>query len=196
MGLSQADYAAQIVQLLPRGKAWQGELLQQLVQAFAAECARVDAQGVVLVTEAFPQTTNQCLPDWERVAGIPSAVWPAVVPSSNISQRQRNLVAKLSAQGGQSIPYLISVATLMGYTISSITDCYSPFTCKSNCNDLLYGEAWAFTFTVNVSALPAGETVAFDGSLPMLRQYSNARIEAVINSLQPAQTVSLFTYPG
>lgn len=193
--LSQEGYGELIIQLLPRGLAWRGAQLWKLVQAFAAECARVDTQGLTLVTEAFPQTTDQCLPDWERIAGIPSVAWPAVIPPSNMVQRRANLVAKLSAQGGQSRAYLIAVAERMGYTVSSITDCYTPFAASVGyAGAPIYDPWWAYTFTVNVAALPIGETVTHDPGAPSLRQYTNARIEAVINSLQPAQTISLYTY--
>jgi uncharacterized protein YmfQ (DUF2313 family) len=194
--LSQADYGDLIIQLLPRGLAWRGQRLWALVQAFAGECARVDAQAVTLVTEAFPQTTEQCLPDWERIAGIPSAAWPAVVPSTNITQRQKLLLAKLSAQGGQSKSYLEAVAARIGYTISSITDGYVPFAAGVGyAGAPIYSAWWAFTFTVHVSALPTGETVTYDPAAPTLRQHTNARLEGVINSLQPAHTISLYTYP-
>lgn len=194
--LSQAAYGDLVIQLLPRGLAWRGAKLWALVQAFAAECARIDAQGLELVTEAFPQTTDQCLPDWERIAGIPAAAWPAVVPPTNAQQRRANLVAKLSAQGGQSRAYLIAVSERMGYTVSGVTDCYTPFAAGVGyAGAPIYDSWWAYTFTVNVAALPAGETVSYNAGAATLRQYTNARIEAVINSLQPAQTISLYTYP-
>ncbi len=193
MGLTTNDYKALLAQMLPRGIAWQGPNLQALAQAFAAEFERVDAQGETLLSESFPQTADQCLADWERIAGLPDAAFPVSV---DVGQRRANLVAKLSAQGGQSRAYLIAVAARLGYTVSSITDRYAPFAAGVGyAGAPIYDEWWAFTFTVHVTGLPGTEVVTYNPAAPPLRQYANARLEAAISALKPAHTTALYTYP-
>ena len=192
MGLSLNDYKDLIIKLLPKGQAWEGSKLQALVQGFAPELQRADAQIEALFTEALPSTTNQCIGDWERIAGLPDQAFPV---ASTLAARQGNLVAKLSAQGGQSAAYFIAIALRLGYTIT-IEDCYQVFAAGFHAGDSVYGVDWAFTFTVHCSALPDGESTITNGSLPALRQVYNERLEAVFNVLKPAHTIALFTYPA
>jgi uncharacterized protein YmfQ (DUF2313 family) len=192
LGLNLNDYKNQIIRLLPKGQAWEGPKLHALVQGFAPELQRADAQIEALFSEALPSSTNQCIPDWERIAGLPDAAFPV---ASTLSQRQGNLVAKLSAQGGQSAAYFIAIALRLGYTIT-IEDCYRVFAAGFKAGDSVYDTDWAFTFTVHCSVLPVGEGTTTNWTLPILRQVYNPRLEAVFNALKPAHTIALFTYPA
>ena len=193
MGLSLSDYQGLVPQLLPKGRAWQGANLNALVQGFASEFERIDQQIQTLWTEALPSTTQNCIADWERITGLPSAAFPA---SSVLGQRQANVVAKLSAQGGQSKAYLISVMANLGYT-ATITDGYRPFEAGFGvAGQPIYSPAWAYTFTVNVTAIPSTEFLTWVPTNSELRQYTNTRLESAIAAIAPGHTVALYAYTG
>lgn len=67
-------YARAIQKLLPPSKIWQIDLAGVLSEVFLAagdELARVDQRALDLIEEADPRTTDELLPDFERVLGLP-----------------------------------------------------------------------------------------------------------------------------
>ena len=70
------QYRQALQSLLPPGPAFTREpnaLLTKLLDALAQELYRADLRAAQLIDEAFPDTTTELLPDWERVAGLPDA---------------------------------------------------------------------------------------------------------------------------
>jgi uncharacterized protein YmfQ (DUF2313 family) len=191
MGLSLSDYQTLIVKLLPRGMAWAGANLRSLLQSFAPSLQRVDAQIETIFQEAIPSTAVQCLSDWERILGIPDEIFPL---ATDTATRQANIVAKLRATGGQSAAYYTSIAATLGYTIT-FTDCYQPFYAGKSCaGDLLYSQAWAYAFTVNVTTATCSNLTYDPTAAPNRRVYDPV-LESMINTLKPAQTVVIYSYP-
>jgi len=109
--------------LLPRGVLWTKDparRLTKLLQGLADELVRVHNRTGALMTEADPQTTSELLPDWERTTGLPEC--PVYAPTAE-ADRRAELVAKLSAYGGQAADYFIGLANKIGATLT-ITDLY------------------------------------------------------------------------
>ena len=65
-----------------------------------------------LLREAFPQSCNELIADWERVCGL--------TPDSadTLQMRQARVIAKLRERRGLSLPYFVSLADDFGYTVT------------------------------------------------------------------------------
>ena len=77
--MTRDDYLAQLVALLPTGPAIPrepGGVLLRLLEAPAAELARVDLRGAALLDEADPRATAELLTDWQHAFGLPDACSP------------------------------------------------------------------------------------------------------------------------
>ncbi|MBO3274119.1 YmfQ family protein [Pseudomonas schmalbachii] len=197
MAHSADEYRNQLQQLLPPGRAIPadpGSTAYELLDGMAQELARLDARGDVLLLEVNPATTNELLPDWERVAGLPDKC-SANAPSS-IQARRQALLAKLRATGGQSADYYISVAAALGYTIT-ITE-FRPFEVgRSTVGEALTNAdaGWVYTWRINA---PGTTTLDFKVGLSTvgeaLRTWGNEMLECRMSQIKPAHTILLFGY--
>lgn len=137
---------ARLLAKLPEGGVFRRDRASfffRLFTAIARELARVDERATELLTQAPPWLSVELLPEWERVLGLPS--------TGSIGARQLAVGAKLGDQGGCSIPYMRSLAVLLGYDIE-ITE-YLPWQCGiSSCVDPLVGDAWMATWTVTYAS--------------------------------------------
>jgi len=128
---SEADYLGAIQALLPRGRAWSRDpatTLTAVLDGWARAYARVDARQTNLLIDAFPTAAVELLPEWEATLGLPD---PCLGPLPTLQQRQAQVRARLVAMGGQSIPYLTTVAASLGFPVS-ITE-FAPF--RAGIND-------------------------------------------------------------
>lgn len=196
MALSADDYYAQLQALLPQGPIWARDedgVLNKQLRAWAEELARIDARIEVLINEADPRTTNELLPDWERVAGLPDA---CLTVAQSYQQRIDALVSKLTTLGGQSLEYFIALAEALGYEGTTIDE-YHPFLCgESECGDALWTDADRFVWQLNmpsdgsVTYFACGESTCGDS----LQSWGDEVIECRINTFKPAHTVAIFAY--
>lgn len=213
-----AAYLDQLQKLLPPGDAWTRDPdanLTKLLAALAEEFARLDARADALIEEADPRTALEMLPDWERLAGLPDPCTGVI--ASTVPERRAAIVAKLTARGGQSIPYLTELAASLGYAIA-IEEFKPSRAGACRAGDRCQGIVdWAFAFRVNVlppGAVP-GVTDPLTGTSPQadvtlnvvyaragsaragdrLVSFGSQAIECVIRRAQPAHAVSIFAYP-
>lgn len=195
MGLTAADYLAQLQGLLPPGPAWPSDpdaILTHLLQALADEAARVDNRAVQLIEEADPRTTSELLADWERVAGLPDPCVVAAGVTQSTAQRRAALLARLTTLGGQSAAYFIALAAALGYAVT-ITE----FHLHDVLDDIdypLYAAPWQFAWQVNAALNSVFELTVIDTVDDALAAWSNVALECVINRFKPAQTLALFSY--
>lgn len=190
-----AEYREQLKQLLPPGQAFPrdpGTTLHDLLDGMSIELARVDERGFALPLEANPNTTNELLSDWERVAGLPDRC--SGVLEETIQGRRNALLAKLASTGGQSIPYFISIAAALGYQVT-ITE-FRPFRVGlSKVGDALTNGDWQFAWQVNA---PETTVVSFRVGMSAvgeaLRTWGAGSLECKIRQLAPAHTIPIFAY--
>lgn len=193
------DYGWDLMALLPVGDAWPrqaGTTLQLFTEGMGQEWGRVDAAAWMLVdTEAHPDSTYRLLAEWETMAGLPN---PCVVEPLTIAERRAALVERLTAEGGQSRAYFITLAARLGYEIS-ITE-QAPFMCGlSQCGggDQIGSVEIAFHWWVSVSDsrvtwFQAG--IGQCGRDPFARIARASDLECVFNQYKPAHTVVHFDY--
>lgn len=195
------DYAGQLRQLLPRGKAWEfppDGLLAGLLLTFAEEFARIDARAGDLLEEADPRTALELLPDWERIAALPDA---CTGTPDNATERQAALHHKLTRPGAQNAAAYAELAARVGYQIA-IQE-HAPLRAGFRCGARCQGELWAFVWTIQVqpfegylteseflAVFRAGASRAGD----RLRGFGAVDLECLIRRAAPAHTTVLFAY--
>lgn len=150
------DYAQQLKALLPPSPAWQLELqpqLHALLEALAAEFARVDGRCADLHSEAFLDGFHAALEDWERVLGLPDACAPA---QSSVAQRKDAVRLRLVELGGQTPAYFVQLAARMGYPNAKVRELRAPRFGRACMGDAHFG-TWNAQF---MWVLDAGQRLA------------------------------------
>jgi uncharacterized protein YmfQ (DUF2313 family) len=115
--LGEDEFLGALQSLLPQGRAWRrddGATITKLLRAFGLSYSRVHADQSHLLVDSFPATAEGLLDEWEQTLGLPD---PCMGELPTLQQRQDAVVAKLIADGGQSIPYFTAVAATLGLTI-------------------------------------------------------------------------------
>jgi uncharacterized protein YmfQ (DUF2313 family) len=154
--------------------------------------AEVDSAANALYDEADPRTTTLLLPDWERVAGLPDICVDGA--DQTLQERRAWLVSRLTARGGQSRAWFISLAASLGYAIT--IDEYHP----SMAGLLRAGEqvAGMVAWTCWVVHMPAAPTYWFraGGSTAgeALGHITASYIECLFKRYKPAHTTVFFSY--
>lgn len=194
MGLSAADYLAQLQALLPQGPAWPRDATATLTKHLAAlseELARVDRRAGDLIAEADPRTTYELLADLERVAGLPDPCSPA---GASIEERRLSLVQRLTMIGGASAAYFIALAKSLGYPGAGVTE-FRPMTCVSHCDESLNpAPIWTHVWQLDLPAARITAMTCASACTDSLRNWGDATIECVVRRLKPAHTHVIFTY--
>jgi len=181
MGMTSAQYLAQLQALLPRGAAWTREPdtdLTKLLHGLADELARVDERCDQLLKEMDPRTVTEMISDWETTYGLPD---PCTGPLETLAERRAALAAKVSAIGQASPAYFITLAASIGYTVTIDENVDGDqFKWRVNAN------------SVTVRSFRAGQGRAGE----RLRTWGNQLLECVITKYCPAHTQVVFGYGG
>lgn len=188
------DYADQLTQLLPQGEAWPRDpdtVLGKLIAGLAGVFARVHNRALDLIEEADPRTAVESLPEWERETGLPGTCTPI---ADTLVQRRAAVVARLTARGGQSRPFYISVAAALGYDVT-ITE-FSHFSCNSACDDPVCDEDWTYVWRIDAPEVTIVQMTCQSGCDEPLRAWGNQRLECEISWRKPDHTTLLFGYGG
>lgn len=189
------DYLRQLQALLPPGSAWPRDAaatLTRSLRALAEELARIDSRAALLVFEADPRETVECLLDWERVAGLPD------IYSGNtdtVQARRAAIHSRVAGRGGQTPGYFIALAAALGYEVT-VSE-FGVFRAGSRAGDSLGDEASVYVWRVNaptttVRSFRVGRSVAGE----RLRSWGNELLERAIQRVSPAHTILLFGYGG
>jgi uncharacterized protein YmfQ (DUF2313 family) len=189
-----ADFLAAMQALLPRGRVWPRDAtaVQTQVLSGLAPCyERQTARANYLLADAFPTTTYELLPEWEATLGLPD---PCAGPAPSIPLRRAQVVARLTALGGASIPFLVSFAARLGYTVA-ITQ-YSQaragmLKAGQPCCGYDWNFAWKITAPLNtIVRAAAGSMAAGDP----LASWGNKVLECEFRAVMPAHTIPIFAY--
>ncbi len=174
---SAYQYLQQLLKLAPPGDALSqspNSNWYKLMDALSQEAGRVDVNLNDFINEAFPDTTNVLLENWERVCGLPDECSDS---GDTIDTRRANVLAKLRSRGGASIAYFLSVIDALGYS-ATITE-YTGFIIGESIPATPLAESdWAFAWIITVP-----------NSMP-----NHAGFECTINKLIPAHTKAIFNY--
>jgi len=141
----------------------------------------VQSRAEQLLREAYPQSCNELIDDWERICGlIPLA-------GDTLQMRQVRVIAKLRERRGLSIPYFTQLATDFGYTVN-----IEELTAGTDG----YGDEGIFRWRVTFTNTPlyyfrAGQSRA--GERLVDGPFATA-MEGLFAELKPAHTQIIFAY--
>lgn len=188
------DFARQMRAALPRGRiwpraddTWQFKVLEALGLTYERQTARSNN----LLVDAFPATTVELLPEWEKTLGLPD---PCAGVAPTIAARQAQVLARFAADGGQSIAYFIAYALALGYVIT--VEQFAPFRAgSSRAGDPVYGPDWWFVWAVHA---PLHEVQYFRAGIGAagepLAYWSNTVLECELQAVKPSHTFLFFKY--
>lgn len=143
-----------------------------------------------LLVEAFPGSTYELLSEWEATLGLPD---PCAGVQPTLEGRRAQVVARISAVGGQTIQYFVDYAKSLGYDIT-ITE-YTAFKFGDAFGSPLNSEDWAYTLQVNaplnsVSYFEFGASAFGDA----FASWGNAVLECDLKKVMPAHMLKIFSY--
>lgn len=205
--------AAELVELVPPGKAFEyeaGKAYGGVFAAFAEEFAKVKARAEDLLRESDPRLTLELLDAWERAYGLPSA---CTGPLSTVEERRAAIVAKIVGRAGPSRQALVELAATLGYTIrivehrpflvgssrigDPLTNHEKPFLVGlSRIGDrLAHFDEWAFTVDV-VAPLTTVRPFLVGSSVigERLAVWQNTLLECTLRLVAPAHIRLRFIY--
>jgi uncharacterized protein YmfQ (DUF2313 family) len=192
--LTAADFLRAFQALLPRGRVWPRDQDAIQTKAFAGLAPSYERnynRAAYLLTDAFPATATELLPEWEATLGLPD---PCAGESPTLQQRQAQVRARLANSGGQSIAYFINYAATLGYEVT-VTQ-FVPFRVgQSRVGDSVANEEWAYAWRINapvetVTYFTAGHSAVGQP----LAVWGNAVLECELNAIKPAHTILIFAY--
>jgi len=212
---SRATFAHAFLALLPQGPVWPraiGSTLHNTVLGLMGVVARWAGEAWrFLHVEAFPPTSLDLLPDWERVLGLPEPCLP--VTDLTIAERQQQVAEKLARRpGAQSRQYFFEIAARLGYAITitehvpaqcGVTQCGAqrvvdgPYIIQgAGCGTPYIRYVWRVSVTgarLTWFAVGAGGRAGQD---PHLRIRRAEDLECILRALKPAHTRLVFDYSG
>lgn len=161
-------YRQALQKLLPPGAAWTRDSnaeITALLQGLAVEPQRVEDRGVDLFEEIDPRTTDELLPDWERVAGLPGSCQTPVT----VADRREVLHQLLLGHGDPNLAFWQDLVEAAGFTFLSIEE-YRPFSAGDDAGDHVIGTNWVFSWVVSVGSRTAVLNAILQCTLESLAQ--------------------------
>lgn len=148
VGAANDDYLHAAQALLPPGAAWtlrRGSTLANTLAGLVREFARVEASAARLIEDSDPTTTQELLPRWENLAGLPGC---GDLPST-VEGRQDALQAKLTQSVSPNPATFRAMAVVLGYTGVVVTRNEArPFVAGSSAGDSLRGGPWHAAWSI------------------------------------------------
>lgn len=192
LNLRAGDFLRAFMSLLPRGRVWsrdvssvQSRALLGLVTIYEDSTARANQ----LLVDAFPGSTYELLPEWELTLGLPD---PCAGPEPTIQARRAQVVARLTATGGQSIPYFTGLAKSLGYEVT-VTQ-FMPSRFGKRFGTPFGGVDWAHAWQINAPTFTVNRLRFGDSFGSPFSYWTNNVLQCELQSVKPAHTVLNFSY--
>lgn len=192
------DYVAQLINLLPRGPAWDSVdsgLFFDLLSAIATEYSRVSDKVCVLENETFPLNTTQLLVDWERVLGLPDSCTAGTLQSTG--ERRAAVATKVATIAEPTPAFFVGLAADFGYSIDVIE--YLPARVGiARIGDRINPTGFEFTWAVVIPGTYTQSRRAIVGDTQIgdrIATWGDGSLECLIRQYKPAHTTLNFIYP-
>ncbi len=168
-------------------------ILDSILSSVAERIADAEADAEALMAETDPRSAVNLLADFERVLGPDPC--GRDLNALSIGERQRLAHQRWTATGGQSIPYMISVAEKLGVSIT-IEEFWPSKAGGLRAGQRLRPDGAQFVYRVNLPGLVtvvkfrAGVSVAGN----RLGDFKISDIECELRRIRPAHTDIVFKY--
>jgi uncharacterized protein YmfQ (DUF2313 family) len=153
---------------------------------------RLDEKIMNFINDLDLFQTIGLLEQWESVVGLPDETMNSL--AGTLIERRSDIVRKIRARGGLSIAYMISMAKVMGYTITIDEHRF----CRSGigrCGDAINGTAWLYWYEIKAEeATIIAMTSGVGRSGDPLRTWRVDTFENYMMKIKPAHMNILFTY--
>jgi uncharacterized protein YmfQ (DUF2313 family) len=182
--LSGANPWRKVIQrLLPPGPLWDLETQPGLAAAADAMVAQTNAVNNAVrlfVLQMFPWTITYLLDAWIAELDLP---WPCGDLPTTDDEKRALIAARIAAQGGQSVAYLVGVAAAFGIAIVIVE---WPFGKTARFGRVRFGTArFGTTAQMHVFEVQAPSGTSAD---------DRARLECLIDAFKPAHTQAIYSY--
>jgi uncharacterized protein YmfQ (DUF2313 family) len=191
------DYAAQFVNLLPRGPAWDAVdtgLLRDLIYAIVTEFKRISDKICILENETFPLNTTQLLTDWERALGLPDDCSADIAQSR--SERRAAVAARLATIAEPTPAFFVLLAADFGYSIE-VSEHFPARVGRARVGDRIHGPGNEFTWSVLIPGNYTQSRQALVGDAQVgdrIATWGDGSLECLIRQYKPAHTTLHFQY--
>ena len=152
-----------------------GGVLDTLLQTVAVELSDAEASAARLMDEIDPRRAVALLPDFERVLG-PDPCGRDLVPMT-LEERQRLAHQRWTARGGQSFPYMLSIADRLGLAVG-MKDFWPTRAGRARAGQRLRPEGSQFTWLIVFP--PEASTQAALFTLCELRRIGPAHMQLAV----------------
>lgn len=195
MIIQKIKWYEQLRDLLPQGICWdyeQGSNIDGLILSIQSLLESTQFNLVELFNGLMPDSTEGVFLDkWEKTVGLPNECSRFATFSDE--QRRDNILGQLSATGGQSIAYYLSVMENMGYHDNTITE-YSALKIGDPCDSYVVGEDWEHAWQININNRKIEYFTCQSECDDALSSGSDLWLECLMLGIKPAHTVLLFNY--
>ncbi len=184
-----------LISKLPTGFALglRGGILDTLLGAVADMFSTTETDADRLVLQADPRAAVELLTDFERVLG-PDPCGRDLDPLT-IEQRQRLAHQRWTGTGGQSMPYMISIAQKLGVAVT-IEEFWPSRAGVLRAGQPLRREGCQFVWRVNIPGLITVTNFKAGASRAgqPLGSFELSSIECELRRVKPAHTELIFSY--
>lgn len=191
---SAAAFRAAFLAHFPTGPIWPrdpGSILSAVAGVLSAPYARSTARAAALLSDAFPATADELLPEWEYTLGLPD---PCAGPSPTLQQRRAQVRARFALGGSASVADITAYAADLGYAIT-ITQFAPAVAGRLRAGQPCLGLAWAFAWRVNA---PPTAVVRFRAGISAagepLSSFGDQVLFCEMGRIAPAHTTVTIAY--
>ena len=194
MRADDTTYGTILRKLLPMGDAWateSGSVMAQVLDAMGGLLQQAHNRMMDLVQESDPHQTAELIYDWETHCSLPDTC--AGQPAT-LAERRDNIVARLTARGGQSKAFYIQMARDLGFDIT-IQE-HKPFRAHSQCTAAINPDPWRHVMFVDGPAQTVRCMGCGSACNDALRSWGNQALECHMRRTLPGHALVHFRYGG
>lgn len=171
--MDRLDYSDVLAKYFPHGKCFSGQNFKILLDGISQEFGRVHSYFEGIFKNEIPGAIKEKFGPWEKLLQISGG------ENETIEVRNANIVAKLSAVGGQSDEFWSHYLRRISTSEIELEN-FEPLSVGFSVGATLYGQEWIFT--TNVKNVKKKDLAVIKANLERFRQSHLACVYEVIDA--------------